>query len=283
MVSKQMNFVHDMNRRMGEFKSRWRRLKKSGQLEGIANGQKPERLMVGSPLEVLYLKSRRSLPGTEFGVSWSPDDYVTKASIFYGINNLRISEIVILGENKTQDKIEREIKSYSFMPKEIRITREGKFEPVDSSRLKGIFIDCSDSRVLGGVMLNNSSNDVVVISNMGNTLSLTAADAIQVLAQTANPLVVGIVGHNRSEAVNAACAGIDEAELKPLLDGIRADLKIKEAVEPTIDMYTKNILVNLEKLAKIIPEMEEKGIALIPLILSLDNGSTRFISVADGN
>ena len=281
-ASRQINFVKDLNRRVGEFKSRWRRMKKSGQLEGITKGQSPKKLLVASPMEVLYLKSGRNVPGTEFGVSWSPDDYATKASIFYAIEHLKIRDVVLLGENGTQNKIERELNSYSFMPADVEITKAERYKEVDRERIKGIFIDCSDSRVLGGAMLNNSSDDMVVISNMGNTLSLTAADAIQALAQTANPLVVGIIGHNHSEAVNAACAGVEEAELKPLLDGIKADLKIKEPVEATMDIYTENVIKNLERLAKVVPEIEEKGIAIIPLMFSLDNGSTRFIS-PDGN
>jgi len=280
MASKQINFVKDLNRRVGEFKSRWRRMKKSGQLEGITQGQSPKKLLVASPMEVLYLKNGRNVPGTEFGVSWSPDDYATKASIFYAIEHLKIRDVVILGEKSTQNKIEKEIKSYSFMPADVEMTKAEKYKEVDRERIKGVFIDCSDSRVLGGAMLNNSSDDMVVISNAGNILSMTAADTIQAIVREANPLVVGIMGHNYCGAVNAACAGVEEAELKPLLDGIRADLKVKVAnpVEATMDIYTENVIKNLERLANVVPEIEEKGVAIIPLMFSLDNGGTKFIS-----
>jgi len=281
MASKQVNFVKDMTRRIGEFKSRWRRMKKSGQLEGITKGQSPKKLLVASPMEVLYLKSGRYNPGTEFGVSWSPEDYATKASIFYAIEHLKIRDVRILGEKSTQEKIEAEIKSYSFIPADVKITKEEKYPEVDRERLKGVFIDCSDSRVLGGAMLNNSSDDIVVISNAGNVLSLTAADTIQTLVKTANPMIVGIMGHDYCGAVNAACAGVEEAELKPLLDGIRADLKLKAPVEATMDEYTKNVLENIERLAKVVPEIEEKGVAIVPLMFSLDDGKTRFISVGE--
>ena len=277
-ASRQINFVKDLNRRVGEFKSRWRRMKKSGQLEGITKGQSPGKLLVASPMEVLYLKSGRNVPGTEFGVSWSPDDYAAKASIFYAIEHLKIRDVVILGEKGTQNKIEKELKSYSFMPADVEITKAEKYKEVDRERIKGVFIDCSDSRVLGGAMLNNSSDDMVMVSNAGNILSMTAADTIQAIVKEANPLVVGIMGHNYCGAVNAACAGVEEAELKPLLDGIRADLNIKEPVEATMDVYTENVIKNLERLAKVVPEIEEKGIAILPLMFSLDNGSTKFVS-----
>jgi len=239
MISREINFVKEMSRRMGEFKNRWRRMKKNGQLEGITRGQSPKKLLVASPMEVLYLKDGRNVPGTEFGVSWSPDDYAAKASIFYAIRHLKIKDVVILGEKSTQNKIEAEITSYPFMPADVKFTREEKYTEVDRERIKGVFIDCSDSRILGGAMLNNSSNDMVVISNAGNVLSLTAADTIQMLVKTSNPMVVGIMGHNYCGAVNAACAGVEEAELKPLLDGIRADLKLKAPVEATMDEYTE--------------------------------------------
>ena len=132
-------------------------------------------------------------------------------------------------------------------------------------------------------MLNNSSDDMVVISNAGNVLSLTAADTIQAIVREADPIVIGIMGHNYCGAVNAACAGVEEAELKPLLDGIRADLRVKVAnpVEATMDEYTKNVLENIERLAKVVPEIEEKGIAILPLMFSLDNGATKFISPSE--
>ena len=87
-------------------------------------------------------------------------------------------------------------------------------------------------------------------------MSLMAADTIKGLIQNSPGIVaVGVLGNKYSDAVNSACSGVEVTELNFLLDWIRADLGVRKPFEATMDEYSKNVLVNIERTAKAIPEI----------------------------
>jgi carbonic anhydrase len=260
--------------------ARWERLGGS-MIESLNNGQWPRVIAVGPAivggLKRLYGEEvgHSGKPGKVFEVTCRKDgtlDEAGVASVFYGVRHLGIKRMEVWGTDlSTQEKTLKQLRAANiegFGEVDVRTGAISGSRGNDFANAEAGVLTCSDSRVQAYQIFEGSN--IVVVSNAGNILSPVAVETFSELVQAGVP-VLAVLGHTKCGAVGAALKGNTEPQLQAIIQRIHTSVPIERIGE-------KQEAMNAIFTAT---EIKEKGVALIALLLELENGSVKTFGIID--
>ena|GEM_PF-2246174 len=224
---------------------KWRGLKEK-RIHALNEGQNPKVLAVGprviGGLSARYVNDTPygGKPGKIFEVTTTNSGWLDKVgagSVFYAVKHLGVKKVDVWGNGgKTQGNTTKSLmEAVGNMPLEIRDFSIVGSRVTEVGVADAAVICCSDSRVQAHDMYNN----VVVVSNAGNILSLTAIEVLTEAVEKGVPILM-VMGHTKCGAVGAAVAGNKEKELAEIMSVVGYNLRVGEPA----DAEVKNAIVS---------------------------------------
>ena len=218
-----------------------RKWKRHGEIfiKSINKGQAPRILAVGprvvGGLKKCYLNNPRydGVPGTVFEVTTMNDgtfDNVGAGSVFYAVKHLGIRIVDVWGNgNKTQAKTIENLKKVISEPLELREVSIFGNKATNVREADAVVVSCSDSRV----QVHDIYEGVIVVSNAGNILSLSAIEVMVEAIEKGIPAFM-ILGHTKCGAVGAAVSKNKEPELAEIMGIVEDNITHTPTLQPEV-------------------------------------------------
>ena len=134
-----------------------------------------------------------------------------------------------------------------------------------------IVVACSDSRVNVEAIFSASLGDIFVIRSAGNVVLDGELSSIAYAVKHLHCHYVLVLGHTHCGAVDSALKGVDEEELRPLLDDVK--VAIKEEVDPR-KAEILNVRYEMNKIKKAI---KTEGLTVDGAVYDILTGSVEFL------
>ncbi len=206
----------------------WERLGKD-KIAALNKGQAPKVLAVGPRMiggitkRYAQEKGFSGEPGEVFEVTAKNDgtlDEIALGSAYYAIKHLKVERVDVWAPGPSFDYTLTSLDSVVDISGLSHNIIRGESVAYDISGADGVIVGCSDSRV----QVHDIYEDVIVVSNAGNILSLTALEVISEAVQEGVP-IVSILGHTKCGAVGAAVDKVDESQLGGIVSLIGQNLR----------------------------------------------------------
>jgi len=215
--------LSELRERGKEYQRVYREWKYTGKIEGIITQQKPNKVVIGSPREVNFLKDRNGLPGGSYAVSWYDEfDGGAAASIYYAVSKLNLKTFHLIGSEDVRERIFDYLRVHRLIASD-SIVVETNISPV-KEQPRGIVLSCSDSRVLDSAIFGDDRT--LILNIAGNVPSLGVINTIKHYLSQGKVDFIAVLGHSNCGAVDTAYASNMDIELKPILSIIRKSLRI---------------------------------------------------------
>ncbi|WP_237214300.1 carbonic anhydrase [Falsiroseomonas oryziterrae] len=148
---------------------------------------------------------------------------------------------------------------------------------------------CADSRVSPEILFSAGLGDLFVVRNAGNTADAAATGSLEYAVAELGVALIGVMGHERCGAVEAAIAVVEEdarlpgameAMIAPILPSAiaacrhRGGDKVRAAAEENVRRMVQHLLTR----SRIIAEAVEAGrLAVVGGLYDLDEGRVRLV------
>ncbi len=152
---------------------------------------------------------------------------------------------------------------------------------VSGERPKAVIIGCSDSRVPPELVFDQSLGDLFVIRTIGNLADAIAIGSVEYAIQRLGTHLVVVLGHDRCEAIQAACSGhkATSPNLKAIIQEIEPSVRECYRVSGGVlirDVVERNALRVAEALcqhsAVLRRALDDGDLQIIPARYDLSSG-----------
>lgn len=108
---------------------------------------------------------------------------------------------------------------------------------------------CSDARVLPTAIFDAGVGELFVVRVAGNTLTAEARASLDYAINSLGVGLIVVLGHTECGAVGAACAGVEDRDLAPILAPIAARLEPGETASVN-DLVERNVAAVVAEIAE---------------------------------